>query len=346
MHYLIIDGAQGEGGGQVLRSALTLAMLTQQNIEIINIRAGRKKPGLLRQHLTCVLASQQICGAVTDGVELGSTRIRFAPGNVKAGNYQFAIGTAGSTVLVCQTVLPALALATGESNVTFSGGTHNGLSPSLCFLQQAYLPILQHMGVVCQVTEHGYGFYPAGGGKWQLNIKPSLQLAHIELSQAGADFAVTQENCGIRALLSQLPDSIGQREVETAQKLLNWQQATSRVKQVSSPGPGNSLQLSIRADTHTNLFERVGEYGVSAERVAKRTAGRVRKFIQSQAAVEEYLADQLLLPIALAGSGRFTTTKPSLHTLTNIAVIKQLLGKAFMVEQLTPVLWQISLDRQ
>lgn len=344
MSYLIIDGSQGEGGGQVLRTALTLSILTKQPIELINIRANRNKPGLLRQHLTSVLAAKAICGAKTEGVELGASRIRFSPGDVKPGEYHFSIGTAGSTVLVCQTILPVLMLANGSSKVTFEGGTHNGMSPSLCFLEHSYLPVLKMMGVKCKINVDKLGFYPAGGGKWQISIEPIAALKPINLTNVGADFADKMEHCSLKALISLLPSSIGQREVNTAKKILGWQEAESEIQEVITPGPGNSFQLRIDNKTYNSIFEVVGELGVSAERVAKRAAGRVNKFIHAQAAVEEHLADQLLLLIALAGSGKFTTTKPSLHTTTNINVIKQMLGKEIVVNQLTDTLWDASLE--
>ncbi|KPH94765.1 hypothetical protein AMS58_09580 [Pseudoalteromonas porphyrae] len=341
--FIKIDGSQGEGGGQVLRTALTLSILTQQNIELCNIRAGRNKTGLLRQHLTSVLAAQEICDASVEGVELSSTHIRFSPGKIKAGNFHFAIGSAGSTVLVCQTILPVLALAQSSSTVTFEGGTHNGMSPSLSFLEQSFLPILKRMGIDCHVKTTALGFYPAGGGKWQISIQPATNFTPIQLTDAGADLAKNISNCSLTALVSSLPSSIGQREINTAKKVLNWQDAPSHVQNVITPGPGNSFQLGIDSETHRTVFEVTGEKGLSAQNVAKRAAGRVNTFIQSQAAVEEHLADQLLLPIALAGSGSFTTTKPSLHTLTNINVIKHILGKEIKLKQLTESLWHVSL---
>ncbi len=345
MSYITIDGAQGEGGGQVLRTALTLSALTQQPIELINIRAKRSKPGLLRQHLTSVLAAQKVCNAKVEGAELGSDHIRFALGEIKAGDYHFAISTAGSTVLVCQTILPILALAKGRSIVTFEGGTHNGLSPSLCFLQRSYLPLLNKMGVNCQVTVSRVGFNPAGGGKWQLMIEPTQNLKPLHLSESGKSYALSAENCKINALMSQLPQTIAQREIATAQKTLNWQDAQQTITEVEAMGSGNSFQLSIVGDSHESLFEVTGQLGTSAERVAKRCAGQVRKFIHSQAAVEEHLADQLLLLMALAGSGSYTTTKPSLHTITNIEVIKQILGVNISVEQQNKELWKIYLEK-
>ncbi|WP_199609638.1 RNA 3'-terminal phosphate cyclase [Flocculibacter collagenilyticus] len=343
MSYLVIDGAQGEGGGQVLRTALTLSMLTKQPIELINIRANRNKPGLLRQHLTCVLAAQQICDASVAGVELGASRIRFAPNKVKAGDYHFSIGTAGSTVLVCQTILPVLGLAQTASNITFEGGTHNGMSPSLCFLKQSYLPILQSMGIHCEINTERLGFYPAGGGKWQLNIKPTESLTPINLLNAGSEAASNIQNCKLNAFVSLLPKSIGQREIATAKQLLEWKDAAATVSKVTTAGTGNSFQLHINSNTHTHVFETIGEHGVSAENVAKRCANRVKKFISANAAVEEYLADQLLLPFALAGHGSFTTTKPSLHTTTNINVIQCFLNLEITTQQESDQLWQIDI---
>lgn len=341
MQYKQIDGSQGEGGGQILRTAITLAVLTQQNIELVNIRSGRKKPGLLRQHLTAVLAAQQICHGTTEGAELGSTRLRFSPGKVTAGNYHFAIGSAGSTVLVCQTILPILALADGPSTITFEGGTHNGMSPSLSFLQQAYLPILEAMGVECQVDITRLGFYPAGGGKWQLTIAPATKLQPFDLTANGGAFAKQPDNCKVTALISNLPVNIAEREVITVKKRLNWFDAKQHIEQLDGPGPGNSVILTIATDDYHNVFEVVGEHRVTAERVAKKACGQLNKFVYSEAAVEAHLADQLLLWMVLAGKGRFTTTKPSPHTLTNIAVIDQMTGMKIHCEQLTELRWQV-----
>ena len=343
MTYLKIDGSIGEGGGQMLRTALTLSILTKQPIELINIRANRKKPGLLRQHLTSVLAAKEICSAKTEGVELGADCIRFAPGDVKSGDYHFCIGTAGSTVLVCQTILPVLMLADGRSKVTFEGGTHNGMSPSLCFLEHSYLPVLKMMGVNCHVEVEKLGFYPAGGGKWQLTIEPNSSLKSIELVQAESSTLMPNKHCRIKAMLSLLPDKIGVREISAAKRELNWPDAESIIERAETPGPGNSFQLHVANSNNTNVFEVVGELGVSAETVAKRCSNRVKRFIDAAVAVEEHLADQLLLPMVLSGGGKYTTTKLSLHTTTNIEVIKQLTGKEISAIQLTDTMWEVSL---
>lgn len=344
MEYLIIDGAQGEGGGQVLRSALTLSMLTQTPIEIKNIRANRQKPGLMRQHLTSVMAAQQICDATLDGAELGSTGIRFAPNQVKAGNYHFAIGSAGSTVLVCQTILLALGMADGPSKVSFEGGTHNGMSPSLCFFTEAFLPLLKRAGIACKVEVTSLGFYPAGGGKWQIHIEPTSQVNKLDLFDGETLHCDIEANSALKAIVSGLQSKIGEREILAARKSLSWGTAKAMVEQVKTPGPGNSFQIHVNAKTHTNVFEVTGEVGVSAENIGKRCAGRVKKWQQSGAIVEEHLADQLLLLMAAAGGGRFTTTAPSAHTLTNIDVIRHITGLSITVQPQSDTLWIVSLE--
>ncbi|WP_440903047.1 RNA 3'-terminal phosphate cyclase [Catenovulum sp. SX2] len=343
MSFIQIDGAQGEGGGQVLRTALTLSAITKQPFELCNIRANRQKPGLLRQHLTSVLAAQQVCNAEVEGAELGSQKIVFTPNTITAGEFEFSIGTAGSTVLVCQTILPILALAETGSVIKFEGGTHNGMSPSLCFLQQSYLPLLRKMGVQSAVTEGKYGFYPAGGGSWKLEITPAKKWQQLHLNEQANLPQQHLESGQIKVLLSSLPNNIAEREITTAKKYLNWPDAQAQIKQVRANGPGNSFQISLLSKNHNSVFEVIGELRVSAEQVAKRCAGRVKKFIQANAAVEEHLADQLLLPMALAGGGCFTTTKPSLHTQTNIKVIQQFVNIDIQVNQIDELLWEITL---
>ncbi|MCE2572293.1 RNA 3'-terminal phosphate cyclase [Motilimonas eburnea] len=341
MSWLVIDGAQGEGGGQVLRTAMTLSVLTQTPIEVINIRANRNKPGLLRQHLTSVNAAREICNGTLEGGVLGSSRIKFSPGKVKSGDYHFVIGTAGSTVLVCQTILPLLALADSPSRVTFEGGTHNGMSPSLCFFNESYLPVLKAMGLNCRVQISSLGFYPAGGGKWQLTVEPTMSLKPVELLTSVEAVGQIQKQGHLSALMSALPDVIGQKEVTEARKLLGWDEATADVLRFKTNGPGNSFQVKIKGALHTSLFEQVGQFGVSAERVAKRCVGRVKKFLKAEVAVEQHLADQLLVPMALAGGGQFTTTQPSLHMTTNIDVIKQFLSIDINVVEVDSGFWQV-----
>ena len=183
---ITIDGAAGEGGGQIVRTAVGLALVTGQPCQLVNIRAGRRKPGLLAQHLTAVQAAAQISGAELQGAQLGAHEFTLTPGQVAAGKYHFQVGTAGSATLVLQTILPALMIATGISEITLEGGTHNPFAPPFDFLQQAFFPLLQRMGVTISATIARYGFYPAGGGQFTVTIQPAQRLAPLELLAKGA----------------------------------------------------------------------------------------------------------------------------------------------------------------
>ncbi|TQF68105.1 RNA 3'-terminal phosphate cyclase [Pseudoalteromonas luteoviolacea] len=341
---IIIDGSKGEGGGQVLRTALSLSMLLNQPIEIKNIRAGRKKPGLKRQHLTCVLAAQQICDAQVTGAELNSQHITFTPNSVQAGNYEFEIGTAGSTVLVCQTILLPLALSGKASKVKLQGGTHNGMSPSLTFLERSFMPALKSMGLNCKITTHKLGFFPAGGGSWQIDISPLASLKPCQFEQPGAELETQQSNCHSLSIIAGVRDSVANREIKAAQSLLGWSAANTEIDRAKAFGNGNSFHLSVGQGMQVAMFEQIGELGLSAERVAGRTVKALQHYLRSGAAVEEHLADQLLLPIALAGGGSFTTSALSSHTTTNINVIAQLSGIQIKTQQLNEHLWKVYLD--
>lgn len=312
---LTIDGSIGEGGGQILRTSLSMSALTGQPFLIENIRAGRNKPGLLRQHLTSVRAAAAVCSADVEGDEMGSSRIHFVPSQIRSGDYRFQIGTAGSTTLVCQTILPMLMVAEGPSTVALEGGTHNGMSPSLDFLKRSFLPALEAMGASFSVREERAGFYPAGGGKWSITIEPR-PLSSIELLDA------PRGHGRLIGRVSQVPFKVLEREHGTFMRRLNldrmeWDGAT-----IKSPGPGNYLAWTIEQGKHVSCLETVGEKHVRAETVAKRLASRVLKFRASKAAVEEHLADQLLLPMWLVGGGTFTTVSPTQHFLTNAEVLR------------------------
>src|SRR5215510_1529252 len=181
-----IDGASGEGGGQILRSSLSLAICTGQPFRIANIRANREKPGLMRQHLTAVKAAAEVCAGEVDGAELGSRALTFRPGKLAAGDYSFAIGTAGSCTLVLQTVLPPLLLATETSSIRITGGTHNKGSPPVDFLARAFLPLINRMGPKVNLELVRHGFYPRGGGEIRVDIVPSTKLEPITLLERGA----------------------------------------------------------------------------------------------------------------------------------------------------------------
>lgn len=318
---LTINGSQGEGGGQILRSALTLSMLTGEPFRIENIRAGRAKPGLLRQHLAAVKAAAQISNAKTGNVELGSTAITFEPGDVQPGDYAFAIGSAGAASLVFQTVFLPLARQQAASRVAIEGGTHNLAAPPFEFLERAFLPMAARIGFDAKLTLQRHGFYPAGGGKLVAEIGP-LRAApgKFALEERGALLSRQGE-----AVFANLAVDIARREAGRLQELLILGEDEVKIREVKSSGPGNLLWIEICHEQVSDVFTAHGEMGVTAEQVAGKVAKQVEKYIASEAAIGPYLADQLLLPLALAGGGRFSTTRPTPHTHSNIAVIEKFL---------------------
>ncbi|MCC6536638.1 MAG: RNA 3'-terminal phosphate cyclase [Bryobacterales bacterium] len=328
--FVTINGAQGEGGGQVLRTSLSLSMVTGQPFQIENIRAGRARPGLLRQHLTAVNAAAEVCAATVDGASLGSTRLTFTPGPVRPGEYRFAVGTAGSATLVFQTVLPALMLAGAPSSLTLEGGTHNPAAPPFDFLARAFLPLLNRMGPTVTVNLERYGFYPAGGGRFTASIQPVAKLSPLALGERA-------EVRGRRAigLVANLPARIAEREIATAIELLAWPPETRAIMGTrESNGPGNAFMLELESPELTEIFTAFGEVGVSAESVAKRAAHEAKEYLASTAAAGEHLTDQLLLPLALAGRGAFTAVKLNGHAETNMDVIRRFIDAPFQVEPL------------
>lgn len=327
---IIIDGSFGEGGGQILRSSLGLSLVTGTAFRIEKIRAGRKTPGLLRQHLTAVNAAAQIGQAEVAGNTIGSTQLTFIPKKVVAGNYSFAVGTAGSATLVLQTILPALLLADEPSELILEGGTHNPNAPPFDFLAKTFLTLVNRMGVSVTAELIRPGFYPAGGGKFKINIQPTKKLIGFELNQRGEILARRA-----RALVASLPVDIAKRELSLIGQRMSWDKSFLYTEIIdNSRGPGNVVFIEIESENLTEVFAAFGERGLRAEAVADLAVKEVRHYLAANVPVGEYLADQLLIPLALAGQGAFTTFGLSLHTTTNIEVIKKFLNISINTTQL------------
>ena len=324
---LQLDGSRGEGGGQILRTSLALSMITGTPIQLQRIRAGRPKPGLMRQHLTAVRAAAKVCGAQLDGAELKSRQLNFTPGELAAGEYRFDIGTAGSATLVLQAVLPALMTAGTASRLTLCGGTHNIHAPPYDFLAKAFLPLLARMGPQVTATLVRPGFYPAGGGELIVDIDPAEGLARLDLIDSGRVVSRTA-----RAIVSRLPRHIAEREVATLRRKLALSDRETVVEEVMSVGPGNVVLVEIESENVTEVFTGFGQRGVPAEKVAAGVARQTTRYLEAGVPVGEHLADQLLLPLALAGSGRYRTVAPSTHTTTNIETIREFLDVPIDVE--------------
>jgi RNA 3'-terminal phosphate cyclase (ATP) len=337
-----IDGNIGEGGGQILRSSLALSMVTGQPFRMTNIRAGREKPGLMRQHLTAVNAAAAICGADVEGGAIGSQVIAFSPGRVKAGAYTFSIGSAGSATLVLQTVLPALLTADGVSSLTLEGGTHNPYAPPIDFLEQAFAPLINRMGPTVDVAMERAGFYPAGGGRFFVNITPAAQLLPLHLPERGK---ITRRLA--KAVVAALPGEIAKRELDRVEKMLGWTGDQLQIRQLPDAwGPGNLLTLEIHSEHVTEVFTGFGMKGVTAEAVAENAIQQAKRYLAAGVPVGVCLADQLLLPMAIAGGGSFLTLAPSRHTLTNIEVIARFLPVRFDIDEVGNGQWQVKIARR
>jgi RNA 3'-terminal phosphate cyclase (ATP) len=321
---LTIDGSHNEGGGQILRTALTLSLATGAPFRIEKIRAGRKRPGLLRQHLTAVEAARRIANAEVRGAEINSQELTFAPRDVIPGEYRFSIGTAGSTTLVLQTVLPVLMLASEPSTLVLEGGTHNPAAPPYDFIEKVYVPLINRLGAKVIIELLAAGFFPAGGGKLIARVEPPAELRALDLTSRGE---IRRRSA--RALVANLPRSIAERELAAVEQKLGWDRSALTAESVSSAGPGNILFLEVESENVTEVFTGFGERGVRAEAVADRAVTEARRYLAAGTAVGEHLADQLLVPMALIKGGAFTTLPLSRHSQTNIDTIGKFMPVKF-----------------
>ena len=342
-----VDGSQGEGGGQIVRSSLALAIVTGQPVRIEQIRAGREKPGLMRQHLMAVRGAQQISNAKVSGDTLGSSTLTFEPGEIVPGDYQFAVGTAGSATLVLQTVLPPLLIADRPSRLVLEGGTHNPWAPPFDFLLRSFLPLLNQMGPGVNIRLERHGFYPAGGGRIMAEIDPAskpgdrpgdLGLSGFHLPDRGE----IRSRRG-RILLANLPDHIAERELKELARLGDWDDEGLRREPANSVGPGNAVIIEVESTHVTEVFSAIGSLGVKAETVVQNAIGEMDEYLQSNVPVGPHLADQLLLPLGLCAwqtsveserrQSSFRTMRLTDHSRTHIAILKQFLGISIEVDE-------------
>ncbi len=337
---LTIDGSMGEGGGQILRTCLALSTCLQRPFRITSIRAARKNPGLQPQHLTAVTAAAEISGAVVEGAVKGSLQLVFTPRHVKPGNYHFDIGTAGSTSLVLQTLLSALVLADGPSTLILEGGTHNPLAPTFDYLEKVFLPLLNRMGPSVTATLERYGFAPEGGGRVRVSVQPVQTLKPLALLERGE-----LVECYAEVLLARLPVHVAQRELAVIADHFGWPDSALHYREVTTVKmPANVVSIFIQSEHVTECFFEFGRRGLPAEQVAGKVVKQARQYLDQDVPVGRYLADQLLLPLALAGEGAFITTEPSSHAITNMEVIKAFLPCEFRREEIRPQGWKISLQ--
>lgn len=337
---LVIDGSFGEGGGQILRSALALSLVTGRPFRLEKIRAGRKRSGLLRQHLTAVQAAAAVGQAEVRDDREGSSELTFAPSAIVPGDYQFSIGTAGSATLVLQTLLPALLSASGPSSVTVEGGTHNPLAPPFEHFALALLPLVRRMGKKATAKLVRAGFVPAGGGLIHVEVDPAGEWRQLRLP-ACAD----PPRLSATVVLAKLPQHIAERELNIVAERLGILPEEQHVENVSSYGPGNAIYVTATRAGVTDVFTAFGQRGVPAEVVARHAADQVEHYWNSQATVGPQLADQLLLPMALAGGGSMATTEPTLHATTNIEVLRMFVDLDVRIEPIDRRTYEIVVRR-
>ncbi len=319
-----IDGAAGEGGGQVLRSALTLSLLTRTPFEIVHIRAGRRKPGLMAQHLQAVAAAAAVGGARVEGAHPGSTTLVFAPTALRPGHYRFEIGTAGSTSLVLQTILLPLAFAGAPSTLEITGGTHVAWSPCYHFLELHWLPYLRQMGLNADLELIRAGFYPRGGGQITARIRPVTRLRGLSLVERGR---LTRIFC--LSAVASLAQSVAERQSREALARLADLTVNIESRNISLPSPGKGTVFLALAEFERSrcCYYALGERGKPAERVAEEAVDALNTFLATDGAIDEFLADQLLLPLSLAmNAAELRTARVTPHLLTNAEVIRQFLS--------------------
>jgi RNA 3'-terminal phosphate cyclase (ATP) len=319
-----LDGSQGEGGGQILRTALALSSATGRPFRIDRIRARRLRPGLRPQHLAAVRAAAIACGAEVHGAFDGSPDLRFLPGAVAAGEFRFEIGTAGAATLVLQTVLPILATATAPSRVTVTGGTHVPRSPSHHFLARHWAEEVGRLGLSVGLRLERAGFYPRGEGSIHAEVRPwALPGPSLDLSRRGALVAVRGVSGAAR-----LRGDVARRAADASREVF-WEkrriEAECEVVEPPATSPGAFLQLEAVFENGRAAFGFLGERGLRPELLGERAARRVLKFIDDEhAVVDPWLADQLAVPLAISrGGGRLRTSEVTSHLETVADVLRQ-----------------------
>jgi RNA 3'-terminal phosphate cyclase (ATP) len=340
LNTLEVDGSHGEGGGQVLRTALSLAALTGTELLAHSIRAGRSRPGLAAQHLTAVHAAADVCGATLEGDAIGSQQLRFTPGPVVPGEYEFDVArlqpSAGSATLVLQTLIPPLLFAASASQVVIHGGTNVPWSPPVEFVQGVFVPALAALGVGLTVTCPRGGWYPSGGGELRATIEPlGGALGPVDLMDPGE----LRELSVISTVSADLPEHIAARQMRAALAELPSEFAQRARLETRRPegGPGTCLAINGRFASGFAGANALGERRKPAEEVGREAAAAWSAFMASGAGVDRRLADQLLLYAALAhGTSRFTSEASTSHLRTNAWVIEQFLGPRITLDGDSP----------
>lgn len=333
---LTVDGSRGEGGGQVLRTALTASLLRQEPVRVRDIRRNRSKPGLLPSHLAAVRAAATLSGGRVEGDELRSPEVEFHPGPLRPGRHTFSIGTAGSTTLVLQTVLLPMLHHGGSFEIALEGGTHNPKAPPFDFLDRTFVPVLRSLGARLDVELDRIGFAPRGGGAFTARIQAGRLEGEVALEARG-----TVTDTRVRSLISRLPDHIGERQIDRLRDRLTPRPSEARVETISAPGPGNVVMIEVESETLTEVFTAFGRRHVAAEQVADEVWSEAIFYLESRAVVGPHLADQLVSIMALQQRGGFLTVYPTLHTHTQVELVNELMETSIRIDEVDPKTWRI-----
>jgi len=324
-----IDGSFGEGGGQILRTALSLSSITGLPFKITRIRRNRARPGLMTQHLACIKAAGDVCSAEVVGASKGSQELTFHPGIIRNGQFCFTVETAGSALLVFQTVFPILAYASGESEIDMTGGTHNPMAPPFEFVNRIFLPAVSDLGFSAEIELVRHGFYPRGGGILRARIYPRTTQNSLEMLVRGS-----LKEMRPLVLIADLDREIAKREARVLGRELKRSSLPAKILQVPpGEGPGNVILLEAGYGSARCLFSAFGRKGLRAEAVALSAVKAWQAHHRLEVPVQPELADQLLLPMALAGKGSFLAGRLSEHARTNIHVIEAFLAVTFSLEE-------------
>lgn len=318
-----IDGSWGEGGGQILRTAIALASIKSTDVRIFNIRSHRPQPGLKAQHMKAIDAAAKLCDAEVKGLYMGSQEITYSPMEIMGATLAVDIGTAGSIPLLLQCIMPMTAYSSGEISLEITGGTDVAWSPTIDYLNNVTCKALKKMGYNCIIEVLKRGYYPEGGGK----VRASFEPAKLH----GFEFEKKEEDIKGISHSSKLPEHIAQRQALAAKRLLKNTRIECDIKVCTknelSTGSGITLWKDYIGASH------LGKKGLPAEKVGEMAAEQMIRYLGSGASVDPYLADQLITYLGLAGSGSFTTCKVSKHTLTNIHITELLLDMEFDIHK-------------
>jgi RNA 3'-phosphate cyclase len=327
-----IDGSMGEGGGSVVRIAVALSAASRQPVRIFNIRAKRPKPGLQRQHLAAVKAVASLCNASVGGLELGSTELVFKPGRISTHKLRIDVGTAGSTMLVLQALMPVAAFAPKPIEVEIRGGTDNPLAPPVDYIKHVTIPALRKLGYRIELECLQRGYYPSGGGEVRARLYPVKHLSAVSLRE-------TEDIAEVRgiAYVSRLPEHIARRMAHSAARELisaGLRNVKIQTKADPAPSPGGGIVLWATSSSGNILgASKLAEKGVPAENIGRTAAEDLIGQLRARAPVDRHLADQLIPYMALAvGDSCIRCSELTMHAVTNLDLTRKLLGTASRVE--------------